>query len=195
MPFITEELWHRLPQYSHARSIALEPYPKPNYHSADSRAEQDMTLLQEIITASRNVRAEMKVDSKRKVSAQFSSEDASVRSLVEGNLDSLTRLANLSSLQISSGHLDAAGAAIRSTAQFDLRIPYGEAIDKPAETARLKKEIDRLQKDIESKGKRLADDTFRSKAPADIVRAMEGTLAERTSELQKLRDRLSQLGS
>jgi valyl-tRNA synthetase len=195
MPFITEELWHRLPQYPHARSIALEAYPKPNYHWADSRAEQEMALLQEIITASRNVRAEMKVDSKRKVAAQFSSDDAGVRSLVEGNLDSLTRLANLTALEVSSGHLDAAGAAIRSTAQFDLRIPYGEAIDKPAETARLKKEIERLDKDIESKQKRLADDTFRSKAPADIVRAMETTLAERTAELQKLRDRLKQLGS
>ncbi len=193
MPFITEELWHRLPQYPHARSIALEAYPKPNYHWADSRAEQEMALLQEIITASRNVRAEMKVDPKRKVAAQFSSDDANVRSLVEGNLDSLTRLANLSSLEVSSGHLDAAGAAIRSTAQFDLRIPYGEAIDKPAETARLRKEIERLEKDIESKQKRLADDTFRSKAPPDIVRAMETTLAERTAELQKLRDRLSQL--
>ena len=61
--------------------------------------------------------------------------------------------------------------AIRSTAAFDLRIAYGDAVDKPAEIARLKKEIDRLEKDIESKQKRLADDSFTSKAPGKVVDA------------------------
>ena len=195
MPFLTEELWHRLPQYPNARTIAFEPYPEPHSRWADTQAEEEMALLQEIIIAARNIRAEMKLDPKRKVAAECSSAEPSVRALVERNIDPLLRLANLSALQISPGHLDAAGAAIRSTAQFDLRIAYGETVDKPADIAHLKKEIDRLEKDIESKGKRLADQTFRSKAPAEIVRAMEGTLAERKAELQKLRDRFAELES
>src|SRR5215469_487195 len=221
MPFLTEELWHRFPQRAeigrvsaeamasagiadHAvltgeseplLSIALEPYPEPNADCADQRAEHDVALLQEIIVAGRNLRAEMKLDPKRKVPAELASSDPAVRTLVDANLDPILRLATFSDLRISPDRLDATGAAIRTTAQFDLRIAYGDTVDNAAETARLKKEIDRLEKDIESKEKRLADQAFRSKAPADIVRAMESTLAERKSELEKLRARLQQLDS
>ncbi len=70
----------------------------------------DMALIQEIIAAARNIRAEMKVDQKKKVAADFSTKDAAVRRLVESNLEPLLRLANLSALQISAGHLDATGS-------------------------------------------------------------------------------------
>ena len=114
---------------------------------------------------------------------------------MEANLEPLLRLAALSGLQISSGHLDPTGAAVRSTAQFDLRIAYGDTIDKPAEIARLKKEIDRLTKDIASKQARLADETFLSRAPAKIVEDLRATLAERQLEHKKLEERLKQLES
>jgi valyl-tRNA synthetase len=152
-----------------------------------------MALIQEIIAAARNIRAEMKVDQKRKVAADFSTSDAAVRRLVELNLEPLLRLANLSRLAISSERLDSTGAAVRSTARFDLRIAYDDVVNKQAEIARLKKEIERLAKDIESKKGRLADETFLSKAPAKIVEDLKATLAAREIEHQKLRDRLSQL--
>jgi valyl-tRNA synthetase len=193
MPFLTEELWHRLPQPAGARSIALDKFPEPHAQWTDAAAERDMSILQEIIAAARNIRAEMKIDQKKKIAADFSSADPAIRKLVERNLDPILRLASLSALQISSGRLDAAGAALRSTAQFDLRIAYGDTIDKTAETARLKKEADRLAKDIESKKSRLADETFLSKAPAKIVDDLKTTLASRTIEHQKLLDRLAQL--
>jgi valyl-tRNA synthetase len=194
MPFITEELWHRLPRHHATRSIALAPYPEERSDWTDPETEKEMSLLQEIITAARNIRAEMKLDPKRKVAADFSSSGAAVRALIEQNLDAVLRLANLSALQISAGRLEASGAALRSTAQFDLRIPYGEAVDKQAETTRLKKEIERLSKDIESKKSRLADEVFLSKAPSKIVEGLKSTLAAREIEHTKLLDRLRQLG-
>jgi valyl-tRNA synthetase len=193
MPFLTEELWHRLPQPAGARSIALDKFPEPRAQWTDAAAERDMATLQEIIIAARNIRAEMKVDQKKKITADFSSADPAIRKLVEQNLDPIFRLASLSALQISSGRLDSAGAALRSTAQFDLRIAYGESIDKQAEIARLKKEIERLAKDIEAKKARLADETFLSKAPQKIIDELKATLALRIIEHQKLLDRLAQL--
>ncbi len=193
MPFLTEELWHRLPQPAGARSIALDQFPEPRARWTDAAAERDMATLQEIIIAARNIRAEMKVDQKKQIAADFSSADLAIRTLVQQNLDPLLRLASLSALQISAARLDATGAALRSTAQFDLRIAYGESIDKQAEIARLKKEIERLAKDIESKKSRLADETFLSKAPAKIIEELKATLALRIIEHQKLLDRLAQL--
>jgi len=193
MPFLTEELWHRLPQPTGARSIALDKFPAARPSWADAAAEADMATLQEIIIAARNIRAEMKLDPKRKVAAEFSSSHSAIRRLVEENLDAVLRLATLSALSISSGPLDPTGAAIRSTAQFDLRIAYGEAVDKQAEVVRLNKEIERLAKDIESKQKRLADENFTGKAPAKVVEDLRRMLAERRLEHQKFQDRLKQL--
>jgi valyl-tRNA synthetase len=62
-----------------------------------------------------------------------------------------------------------------------------------AETARLKKESEGLQKAIASKEKQLGDDTFRSRAPEKIIKGLEATLAGQRIELQKLQDRLDQL--
>ncbi len=195
MPFLTEELWHKLPQPAGACSISLDRFPERRPEWNDVIADDGMATLQEIVIAARNIRAEMKLDPKRKVPADFSTGNPGLRKLVEDNLDPLLRLASLSSLQVSSGHLDSEGAAFRSTALFDLRIAYGDTIDKPAEIARLKKEIDRLAKDVESKMKRLADETFLSKAPAKIVDDLRATLAERQLEHKKLLDRLKQLES
>jgi valyl-tRNA synthetase len=193
MPFLTEELWHKLPQPDGARSIALDRFPTRREGWLDARAQEDMALIQDIIAAARNIRAELKVDPRKNVAADFSTNDPALRKLVESNLKPLLRLANLSGLQISAGHLDATGAAVRSTAQFDLRITYDEAVDQEVEITRLKKEIERLAKDIESKKARLADETFLSKAPAKIVADLKSTLAAREIEQQKLLERLSQL--
>lgn len=193
MPFLTEELWHKLPQPQGARSIALDRFPSPGANWKDPKAESDLGMLQEVIVAARNMRAEMKLDPKRKVAADFYSADARIRTLAEQNLEAILRLGTLSELRISDKTLDPAGALVRSTPQFDLRIAYGEGIDKAAESAKIGKEIERLEKDIVSKTARLADDTFRSKAPEAVVQSMENTLGERKIELQKLRERLKQL--
>ena len=193
MPFLTEELWHKLPLDEKAASIALAPYPEAQPGWSDPAAEEEMTVMQEVVVAARNIRAEMKLDQKKKVSADFSTSDPAIRKLVEQNLEPLLRLATLSGLAFSSARLDPSGGAIRSSAQFDLRIAHSAGVDKQAELLRLRKESERLAKDIESKRNRLADDTFRQKAPAEIVRGIEATLAERQIEHQKLLERLAQL--
>jgi valyl-tRNA synthetase len=193
MPFLTEELWHKLPQPAGARSIALDHFPEPQKRWPDGRAEEDMALIQEIIVAARNIRAEMKIEQKKKIAAEFSSKDGAVRRLIEQNLEPLNRLAALSDLQVSSATLTTDGASVRSTAKFDLRIAYGDTMDKPAEMARVQKEIERLAKDIETKRARLADETFTSKAPAKVVEDFRATLAGREVEFQKLVERLEQL--
>jgi valyl-tRNA synthetase len=191
MPFITEELWHQLPQKTGAKSI--EHFPAANPAWIHDQAEDDVRLLQEIIVAARNIRAEMKIDQKRKVAAEFYPADSATRALVEANLDAVLRLATLSSIQFSPGHLDASTGAVRSTAKFDLRISADEGRDLAAEIAKLRKEKDRFERDIQSKTARLADQTFRNRAPADIVRGLENTLAERTAEFQQVLKRLAEL--
>ncbi len=195
MPFLTEELWHKLPQPAGARSIALDKFPEPLANWSDAGSDDAMARLQEIVIAARNIRAEMKIDPKRKIAAEFSGRTPMLRNLVQDNLDPLLRLAALSELRVTADHLDPAGAATRSTAAFDLHIAFGDAVDKPAEIGRLKKDKERLEKDIDSKQKRLADESFTSKAPGHIVDALRFTMLDRQLELRKILDRLRQLES
>jgi valyl-tRNA synthetase len=193
MPFLTEELWHKLPQPDGARTIALDRFPEAPADWTDALCEKQMATLQEIITAARNIRAEMKVDQKKKVMADFSSKDEALRTLVKHNLEPILRLATLSNVNISSDALDATGAAVRSTAEFDLRIAYGDLIDKGAEVAKIDKEVERIAKDVEQKKARLADEAFTSKAPAKVLDQFRATLSAREIELEKLIERKKQL--
>jgi valyl-tRNA synthetase len=136
----------------------------------------------------------MRVDAKKKVPAEFWSSAELIRNRVRVESDAITRLAVLSELKISPASLARADGAVRSTATFDVRIAYSDTVDPAVEKARLKKEIEGLQKAIASKERQLGDPTFRSRAPEKIIKGLEATLAEQRIELQKLKDRLDQLG-
>ena len=194
MPFLTEELWHRLPQQPGARSIALAPFPEPRAEWTDSAAEKSMAYLQTGIVSARNQRAELKIAQKEKVPAEVLILDEHERRLVEDNRDTIMRLASLSELREAPRPMaGSGGAAVAVSADFDIRVIYEAKVDRTAEIARIRKEVERLEKDIESKNKRLADESFRSKAPAKVVQDLETTLVERQAEYQKLLDRLKQL--
>jgi valyl-tRNA synthetase len=196
MPFLTEELWHQLPQGSGGKSIALDTFPTPRKEWAQDKivdAVEIFTQMQDVITALRIIRAEMKLDAKKKVPADFWSTAELVRNRVRVESDAIRRLAALSELKVSPAPLDQSGGAVRSTAAFDVRIAYSDVVDIAAEKARLKKEIEGLQKAIASKERQLGDEIFRSRAPENIIKGLEATLAEQRIEFRKLQDRLTQL--
>jgi valyl-tRNA synthetase len=193
MPFLTEELWHQLPQRPGAKSIALAEFPEARAEGKKAAALDQFALIQELIGSVRMIRAEMKLDPKKRVAAEFSVVDAAMRKFIEANRDGILRLALLSDLKISAERQSQAGGAVRSTAQFDVRIEYEETVDVAAEIVRIRKEIERITKDIASKERQLGDETFRSRAPEKIIRGMEATLEERRVEIKKLAERLAQL--
>ncbi len=194
MPFITEGLWHQLPQKAGAKSIALERFPEPRASWMDAAAVKEYGLVQEVIQTLRTIRAEMKLDPKKKVAAEFSSADAETRRIVEANRDGILRLALLSELTVSSGKLAEGGGANRSTAEFDVRIPFAaETMDVAAERTRLNKEMQGLQKAITSKENQLGNQVFRERAPVPVIKQMEEALNGQRIELQKMEERLRSL--
>jgi valyl-tRNA synthetase len=195
MPFLTEELWHQLPQKAEAKSVALDSYPSPLEAWKDAQAVREYSLVQEIIQTLRTIRAEMKMDPKKKVAAEFFSGNKWARVVIEANKEGILRLTVLSEFSVLSEKPPEGGGGMRSTAQFDVRIPYkAETVDVAAERARVKREIEGLQKAIASKEAQLGNDTFRSRAPEKIIKQMEGALNQQRTELNKLLERLKQLG-
>jgi valyl-tRNA synthetase len=194
MPFLTEELWHQLPQEAGAKSIALGRFPETLAEWKNTKAMAEVNAIQEVVTALRTIRAELRLDPKKKVEAEFSTSDAGTGGLIQANRGAIERFAFLSELRIvPRQQFDAKSGAVRSTSTFDVRIVYSDTVDPAAEKARLNKESEGLQKAIASKEAQLGNETFRSRAPEKIIKGLEATLAEQRIELKKLQDRLSKI--
>jgi len=193
MPFLTEELWHQFPQRPEAKSIALERFPEVRDSWRNQSALEQFGVIQEIITAVRNLRAELKLDPKKKVAAELSVTDSTTRTFVEAERDGIMRLGMLTDLKIGGVKMAQTGGAVRSSAKFDLRVEYTETVDASAERAKISKELQGLGKAIASKEKQLGDETFRSRAPEKIIRGLEVTLTAQRVEMAKLTERFEQL--
>ncbi len=202
MPFLTEELWHQLPQKPEAKSIALETFPEPTEEQLRLEYLMQFELLQQVIVALRTIRSDMKLDPKHRVAAQLFVWDGLTRDSIKRSRDAIVRLAMLSELTISQEPLQQDGGMMSSGAQFDARIAYPPApptnlratvVSTDSVRLRLRKEVDGLQRAIAAKEKQLGDETFCNRAPEKIIRGMQATLDEQRVELQKLQDRLKQL--
>ena len=153
-----------------------------------------MELLQEVIVAARNIRAELKLDPKRRVPADLAPANArGARSCSRKIARSSCGLPRSPTCAFPTPSSSPAAGRCARRRSSTCASPTARRWNCGAELARLRKEKERLARDLESKQSRLADETFRSRAPAEIVRQLEATLAERTSEFDKLTERLAQL--
>jgi valyl-tRNA synthetase len=183
MPFLTEELWRR--QFSAERSLALAEFPEGDAAGIHAEVGREMELVQEAITALRDIRAAMKVEARRQVPGELSTNENGVLALFRAHRESILRLANLSQLDLAAGALPAEGGVLRHSARFDARIPFSQA-DLAAEIKRLRKEKEKLERDLSGMRARLADADFRRKAPEDVVRGMEQRQSEYNAQYEKV---------
>jgi valyl-tRNA synthetase len=193
MPFLTEELWHQFPQAPGARSITLSQFPAPPAAWMDEHAERDMAQLQEIIATARNLRAELKLDPRKPMDANFFAATPRLRALVEINIAAVRQFAALSALSFIDARMNPADGPLRSTADFDIRIPYETVADIPGELAALGKEKERLEGIITGQEKQLGNPAFSSKAPPAVIAKLQESLAERKAEHAKVSQRISHL--
>src|SRR5271165_2029604 len=189
MPFITEEVWQAIyegqPPF---KSIALAGYPRPNETQIDLAAETEMAILQDLIVNIRNVRAELKVEPKVKVAIEVFAQDPAIRAMIDQNRSAVLsdRPANVEKITFVSSSL-AKQAGARSTARFDVHVIYERKIDLAAESERLNKELEKIEKEYANNQRQLSNEQFLAKAPEKVV----GGLRRREGELVALREKLN----
>jgi valyl-tRNA synthetase len=193
MPFITEEIWQAL--YDSApplKSIALASFPQSNDGQIDLAAETEMAILQDLIVSIRNLRAELKVEQKLKVPVQVLAENDAVRSLIENNLSAVERLANVESVKfVPESPSKLPGS--RHTARFDVNVIYEKKIDVAAECERLKKELEKIAKEIANGQRQLNNEQFLAKAPAQVVEGIRKRAGELSVLQEKTQGKLEEL--
>jgi valyl-tRNA synthetase len=194
MPFITEEIWHAIYDGKPPlKSIALAAFPQGNAKQIDLKSEIHMAVLQDLIVSVRNLRAELKVESKVKTPIQVFVHDAEIRTLIEQNSNALERLAHVESIEFVDSSLAKLPGA-RHTARFDVHLVYEQKIDVEAECARLKKELEKFAKNIASADRQLNNPGFLAKAPAHIVEGLRKQKEENEALRDKSRKKSDELG-
>jgi len=193
MPFLSEELWQRLARNQPGRpiSIALARYPEHDAAAADLEAERQMDLLQEIVTAARNLRADMNLDPRQQLEGVLYAPGAAYE-VAQAQREAIKKLANVRLELRREAAPPAPAEAIRSTPEFDLvlRVPRAPS---EVQRRRLEKEIEQLEQVIASSGRQLANEEFLSRAPAEVVDSIRQKLAEYQAQLGKNREALSAL--
>ena len=192
MPFLTEELWQRVSANaaSKPQSIAQAAYPQFEPAMVDEAAEADMALVQEIIAAARNLRAELKLDPKEQLDGSLYCTGREF-AVATASAEAIAKLAGVR-LEFNMGPAPKARGAMRATPLFDLRLVVPEA-QLAALRARLVKELDQLDKNIASLERQLGDETFTGKAPEHVIAGMRTKLAEYQAQRAKSKEALDGL--
>jgi valyl-tRNA synthetase len=184
MPFLTEELWHAFYNGKPAqKSIALTRYPAAK-GAVDVDAEADMSELQSLIVAVRDLRRVAGVPEKQAIPILVKTSDAS-SALMRGNALVIERLGRVS--QINFVTVFEEGPVLRSTPQFDVAVVYEKQVDVVAERERLTKEIARLEKEQANAERQLGNGAFLGKAPAQVVDGLRKRAAELAILIPKTR--------
>jgi len=194
MPFITDEIWHAVydgepPQ----KSLALAAFPQADDKQIDKMAETQMVILQDLIVSVRNLRAELKVETKAKVPVELFVQDSEIRKLIDENRGALERMANVEELRFADSTLEKL-PNVRHTARFDVRLVYEQKIDVAAEREKLKKELEKIEKELANIDRQLGNESFTTKAPAHVVDKLRTRREELIVLGPKMRNKVDELG-
>ena len=181
MPFVTEEIWQSLPHEGEA--LIRAPWPVYDEALAFPAEEKEMERVMDAIRAIRNRRAEMNVPPSRK--AEVYVETAFADTFRTG-APFIQRLASASAVRVGES-FEVPGAVKIVTADATIQIPMDELVDRAAELARLSKERESVQKQLDGAQARLNNPAFTSKAPEAVV-ATARENAERLAEKLALLD-------
>jgi len=194
MPFITEEIWHAIYDGKPPlKSIALAAYPQSDDKQIDLASETHMAVLQDLIVSIRNVRAELKVENKVKVPIQLYAHEPEIRKVIEENQGAVERQANVERIEFVNASLAKLPGA-RHTARFDVHVVYEQKIDVAAECERLRKELEKIEKALVTGRERLGNETFLSKAPANVVEGLRKQVQGNEILLEKTKSKMQELG-
>jgi valyl-tRNA synthetase len=168
VPFITEELWQKLPLRTAGELLATAQWPSVRPELEDPRADQEFGRVKIAIEQIRSIRAEYRVTPKTKLHATIVARGKDQPATFEGERDTIERLAQLESLT-----LDGVPQGVGAHAVFgdgsEVVVALEGIVDVSNECRRLSEEYHRLDKQLQNLSVRLTNESFVSRAPQDVV--------------------------
>ena len=193
MPFVSEEIWHRLPGCE--GSIMKAAWPPKNAQGSDPEAESQMELLMAAIGSIRNIRGEMGIPPGQTLEVILAPENGEVKGLFEKHSHHLGALAKLSGIAYLDGGAPPEKSASAALPGLNLYVPLAGLVDFAAEEKRLTKSIAKLETELNKSQKKLNNKGFVSKAPEEVVQKEKDKVAENQSKLERLQHNLARVQS
>jgi valyl-tRNA synthetase len=181
MPFITEELWHRLNARTDGESISKSEFPKYDETKINPVSETKMNFLQNIISGIRNIRGEMNIPPSRKLEVLLKTS-----SIDQSQIGYIKTLAKIDDLKFGDDVTKPAGSASSILKDCEIFIPLEGVIDLEIEKDRLIKEINRLKGALTGVDKKLSNDRFINNAPKEVVDKEKSKKADWENSIAKL---------
>jgi valyl-tRNA synthetase len=191
MPFITEEIWQNLPHAG--ESITVAKWPQRNPDLTDVQAAEAMKLLVEIIRSVRNSRAEVNTPMSKKIKMIVKAKDTSVLSILEKNRAYLERFCNPEELTLATEVNIPEKAMTSIVTGAEIILPLEGLINLDEEIARLQKEWDKLNKEVERVQKKLSNEGFIKKAPEKVIEEEKAKEKDYTEKRAAVEERIKEL--
>ncbi|KAF0819386.1 Valyl-tRNA synthetase [Bacillus sp. ZZV12-4809] len=167
MPFITEEIWQNLPHSGDSITVAQWPEVQAEY--TDNQAANEMKLLVEIIRSVRNSRAEVNTPMSKKIKMMVRAKDHEILATLENNRAYVERFCNPEELVLALEVETPDKAMTAVVTGAEIILPLEGLINIEEEVARLQKEWDKLNKEVERVQKKLSNEGFIKKAPEKVI--------------------------
>ncbi|MGC2424103.1 MAG: valine--tRNA ligase [Nitrospirota bacterium] len=193
MPFITEEVWQSLPMAERADSIMVAPFPVSVADFKDPGAEAQMKILMDAVMGIRNVRGEMNINPSVELDVVVRPLSPLAQDFLQSHADYLVKLSRLHDVKISDSADKPKMSAVAVTPDAEIYILLSGVVDIEAETARLRKEIDKAEKELKPFEAKIANEGFISKAPAEVLEKTKGIIDELARKKEKLAESLKRL--
>jgi valyl-tRNA synthetase len=191
MPFITEEIWQRLPKAAGApASIMIARYPRRR--AADRAAEAEFGPLVDLVTKIRNIRSEMQIPPARSLSVIVRPASDTIEAVVMRESVPLAALAR-AEIRVDRTAVRPPQSALAVSDAGEAYVPLEGVVDLSAERRRLEREVSRADEELARLDAKLGRAEFRERAPADVVAREEARRAEQAALRDKLRDALGRL--
>ncbi len=192
MPFVTEELWGETGKAGPAREKLLILTEWPNLRGfADPKADAEMTWLIDVVSGIRSVRTEMNVPAGAKIPLIIVGSGEETGTRVEGQLQSLIRLARLEDVTYGTDVPRGSAQIVLGEATFVL--PLAGVIDIDVERVRLKREIAKEEVEIAKIDKKLGNEQFVAKAKPEVIEEQHERRGEAVARLERLKAALARL--
>lgn len=188
MPFFTEEIFEKLPNTS--GSIVVAEYPKVRPEFNDDKASEGVAMLIELITAVRNIRAEVNTPLSKAVPMLIKSEHADFLNAVSPYISRFTNPSELTIAKDLAVPEQAMSAVITGA---ELYLPLAGLINIEEEIARLEKELAKWQKELDLVNKKLGNERFVANAKAEVVQKEKDKLADYQEKFDTVKARIAEL--
>ncbi|MBI2092378.1 MAG: class I tRNA ligase family protein, partial [Deltaproteobacteria bacterium] len=190
-PFITEEIWQMLQK----ETIMLAEYPKAAKKVEYEKESREMISIMEIISAIRNIRGEHNVPPAKAIDATLRAHSKEAFKTIEHGKNYIKELAKLAKTTLAIDAIKPEKCATAIAGNADIFIPLAGMINVEDEKTRLMKEIERLEKYIQSVETKLANKNFVERAPKEVVDKERARIVQAKTEHQKLAHAVNELSN